>query len=60
MGRWTIRVDDGQMSELRNYGSCYKHGGGSGGFFEFRGETLQEAADNLITVFADVFSGSGV
>ena len=25
MGRWTIRVDDGQMSELRNYGSCYKH-----------------------------------
>lgn len=60
MGRWTIRVDDGQMSELRNYGSCYKRGGGSGGFFEFRGETLQEAADNLITVFADVFSGSGV
>lgn len=60
MGKWTISVDEGQMSALRNYGSCYKRGGGPGGFFEFCGETLQEAADNLITVFADVFSGNNV
>lgn len=58
MGKWTIRVDDGQMSALKKYGSCYKHAGNSGGFFEFCGESLQESADNLITILADVFSGS--
>ena len=60
MGKWTIRVDDSKMSKLRNYGECYTHGGGAGGYFDFFGDSLQEAADNLIYVFADVFSDDDV
>lgn len=60
MGKWTISISDDQMWKLKDYGHCYMYGGGSGAFFEFHGETLQEAADNLIHVFADVFSGSEI
>lgn len=59
MGKWTISVDDSKMSKLRNYGECYTHGGGAGGYFDFFGDSLQEAADNLIHIFADVFSDDG-
>lgn len=60
MGKWTISISDNQMWKLKDYGNCYKHGGGDSAFFEFQGETLQKAADNLIHVFADVFSGSEI
>lgn len=59
MGKWTISVREDQMWKLNNYGSCYKHGGGAGGYFDFFGDSLQEAADNLIHIFADVFSDDG-
>ena len=60
MGKWTIRIDDSKMSMLRNYGSCYKHGGGAGGYFDFFGDSLQEAADSLIHVLVDAFSDDSV
>lgn len=59
MGKWTISIDDSKMLTLRNYGDCHTHGGGSGWHFDFYGSSLQEASDNLLHVFADVFSGDG-
>ena len=60
MGTWTISVDDGQMNSLREYGTTYKTGGGAGGCFELSGNTLQEAADNILKPLALAFSNDSI
>lgn len=60
MGKWIFGIDRGQADMLRGLGDIHFYSNSNNCFFDLTGDTLQEAADNILHQLADAFKGSNV